>query len=94
MHLDAGTSALVNCIGNSCLWRVDHAHQADKAEILEGEVGLVPIGGEVEALGELGGVKVEVDEAKDALPHTSQGFASLNEDLLRFLCQCHLLPLQ
>ena len=51
--LDTGTPALSHGIGDGGLGRVDHGHQADEAEAVQGEVGLVPVSGEVEAVREL-----------------------------------------
>ena len=91
-HLDAGTPALSHCIGDGGLGRVNHAHQADEAEAIQGKVGLVPLSGELETLREVGGV--EVDKAKDLLTHASQGLAGLGEGLLHLLGQSNHLPLQ
>ena len=55
------------------------------------EVKLVTIGGEATALGELGRVEVEVNIAKNALPHASQG---LQASMKICFISCHLLPLQ
>ena len=93
-HLDAGTPALSHCIGDGGLGWVNHAHQANEAEAIQGKVGLVPLSGELEALREVGGVEVEVDKAKDSLTHASQGRAGLGEGLLHLLGQSNHLPLQ
>ena len=93
-HLDAGAPALSHCIGNGGLGRVNHAHQADEAEAVQGKVGLVPISRELETLGEVGRVEVKVDKAEDTLTHTSQGLAGLGEGVLHLLGQSHHLPLQ
>ena len=85
MHLDVGTPALSTALRSVAFGGLI---MLIKPRFLRGKFGLVPISGEVGALGEHGGVKVEVDDAKDALPHTSPGLASLNEDQLHFLCQC------
>ena len=74
--------------------RVDHDHQANEADAIQGKVGLVPLSGELETLKEERGVEVEVDKAKDSLTHASQGLAGLGEGLLHHLGQSRYLPLQ
>ena len=50
-HLDACTAALAHRVGDSCSGRVDHGHEAHKAEVVGGEVHIITVEGK--ALGEL-----------------------------------------
>lgn len=50
-HLDARAAALAHGVGDGCPGRVDHGHEAHKAEVVRGEVHIVTVEGK--ALGEL-----------------------------------------
>lgn len=50
-HLDACAAALAHGIRDGCPRRVDHGHEAHKAEVVRGEVHIITVEGK--ALGEL-----------------------------------------
>lgn len=60
-YLDTGGAAFTHGVGHGRTRRIDHGDEAQEAELLGGEVGLVAV--EVESTRKLGGGQVQVAEA-------------------------------
>lgn len=87
--LDTGRAALGHGVGHRGPRRVDHRHEADEAQALGREVGVVAV--ELVALGELVGRQHEVAEAEDTLAEAAELEVSVVEGLLHLLVEDLLL---
>jgi len=76
-YLNTCRPALLDGVWHGGSRRVDHRHQADKAEVHQREILLVGV--EVEAVGELVGGQAEVAEAENSLAHAAQLFVGCVE---------------
>lgn len=84
-HLDTSRSALGDSIGYGSSRRVNHTHEADKSQVIYGEVDI--IGVELVSDGVLVGGQLQVAKAEHALAQAAQLEVRVVEGLLHFLIQ-------